>query len=239
MKNLLNKTTRINNSKNNFIMNPIKTIKKGMLAAFITVSAAFMLQSCNNDDNSPIFSNSGTQAYREMAQKNHELWGEHMQWTYTVVDYFFHRPDELGPQLNRLLQNQNDIGAQVSKYFGQDNGNQVAQLLTDHIVGAVPVLTSAQEGDNEALAAALDDWYANAQEVGDKFAQINPEHWSQENMRNVWATHITQTVDYSVNLLQGDFDNSIMNYQKAWNHMIGFAEILSDGIANKFPEQFR
>lgn len=38
-------------------------------------------------------------------------------------------------------------------------------LLTTHIQQAVPVLTAAQEGDQEAPDKALADWYANAEQI--------------------------------------------------------------------------
>lgn len=222
----------------NKIKSGMKTNKFGKISLILTASLMLFAVSCNNDDND-FFDPRGTAAFQRMAQQNHNLWSEHMQWTYTVVDYFFHNPEGLGPQVNRLLQNQQDIGDAMGEHFGNQHGDDIADLLTTHILDAVPVLTAAQEGDDEALAESLDIWYENAQDVGDKFAEMNPEFWGQNELRDVWKTHITQTVTYSVDLLMDDFDQSIIDYQTALNHMINFSDILTQGIADRFPEKFR
>ena len=160
-----------------------------------------------------------------------------MQWTYSTVDAFFNNPDGLNGPLNRLLQNQKDIGAAIIPYYGEDAGGQLTKLLTDHITGAVPVLTAAKEGNNEALTTALNDWYKNAQDIADFLANANP-NWKQEDMRHMMKTHIDQTTEYAVDLLQKDYSKAIKVFDEANEHMLMMADDLSEGIAKQFPEKF-
>jgi hypothetical protein len=167
-----------------------------------------------------------------------ELWTNHMQWTYATVDAFFHNPDALQPTLARLLRNQRDIGAAFVPYYGKAAGDRLGDLLTTHIKLAVPVLEAAQAGDEAALNKALDDWYANAQEVADFLTALNPQYWPSSLMRPLWKTHITQTTGYSVDLLAGDYTHSIKDFGKAFDHMMMLSDVLSQGIIGQFPGRF-
>ena len=167
-----------------------------------------------------------------------QLWAEHMQWTYSTVDAFFHNPAGLQPQLDRLLQNQQDIGAAVAPFYGQAAGNQLAALLTTHIEQAVPVLQAAQAGDQAALDQALADWYANAKEIADFLSSANPNNWPTSATEPMMKSHIDQTTTYSVNLLQNDYTSAVTHYDEAFDHMMMLADVLADGIIAQFPERF-
>jgi hypothetical protein len=166
-----------------------------------------------------------------------QLWSDHMQYTVMTVDAFFHDNNALQPRLNRLLQNQKDIGAAIVPYFGQDAANKLTDLLTTHIKQAVPVLTAAKSGDQAALKKASDDWYANAKEIADFLSAANPANWPTSATEPMMKTHIDQTVTYSVDLLKGDYAKAISDYDAAFSHMMEMADTLSQGISAKFPDK--
>ena len=166
------------------------------------------------------------------------LWSDHMQWTWSTVDAFFHNQDGLQAQLDRLLANQADIGAAIVPLYGQEAGDQLTALLTTHIQQAVPVLTAAQEGDQEALDAALADWYVNAEETADFLSAANPDNWPQSATRSMMEHHIDTTTGYSVNLLNGDYAAAVEDYDEALEHMMTLADTLSAGLITQFPDQF-
>jgi hypothetical protein len=167
-----------------------------------------------------------------------KLWSDHMQWTFATVDAFFHNPKGVDAQLNRLLQNQKDIGAAVVPFYGHAAGDQLTKLLTTHIQQAVPVLTAAKNGDQQGLKKALDDWYANAREIADFLSKANP-NWKQEDLRSMMKTHIDQTTAYSVDLLKEDYTSAVKKYDEANNHMKTMADELSTGIIKQFPGKFK
>ena len=218
--------------------NALKNIKLSSINRYagILIAAAIMtfaFQSCSKESIDP----TATASYKVLNANMRKLWSDHMQWTYSTVDAFFNNPDGLNGPLNRLLQNQKDIGAAIIPYYGEDAGGQLTKLLTDHITGAVPVLTAAKEGNNEALTTALNDWYKNAQDIADFLANANP-NWKQEDMRHMMKTHIDQTTEYAVDLLQKDYSKAIKVFDEANEHMLMMADDLSEGIAKQFPEKF-
>lgn len=166
------------------------------------------------------------------------LWDQHMEWTYRTVDDFFHNPAAVGPTLDRLLQNQRDIGAAFATYYGQAAGTELTNLLLTHIEEAVPVLQAAQANDATALANAETAWLANAKQIADFLSSLNPTNWPTSATEPMMAEHISQTITYSVDLLNGDYAQSITDYNLAETHMDMMADTLTQGITAQFPKSF-
>lgn len=166
------------------------------------------------------------------------LWAEHMEWTYATVVAFVEESPALEPTLNRLLQNQKDIGAAIEPFYGADAADQLTALLTEHIQDAVPVLTAAKTGDSAALETAVNAWYANAEEIGRFLAGANP-NWPEAGMVEMMRMHITQTVAYATDALTGDYVKAVADYGLAEKHMQQMANNLSAGLVAQFPDMFR
>jgi hypothetical protein len=131
---------------------------------------------------------------RQGRSKNTVVWGNAKIVERTHAMDFCHggclfpQPKGLDAQLNRLLQNQKDIGNAIIPFYGEAAGKQLSQLLTVHIQEAVPVLTAAKNNDQPGLKKALDDWYINAQEIADFLAKANA-NWKQEDLRQMMKTY--------------------------------------------------
>ena len=130
------------------------------------------------------------------------------------------------------------IGAAIVPFYGQEAGDQLTALLTTHIEQAVPVLTAAQDGDQDALDQALADWYGNAEEIADFLSAANPDNWPRSATRPMMEAHIDTTTIYAVDLLGGDYTAAIADYEMALEHMTMMADTLSAGLIAQFPDQF-
>lgn len=176
-----------------------------------------------------------TQLYTTMRS----LWDQHMEWTWSTVVAFATDSPAFSPTVERLLQNQADIGNAIAAHYGTEAGDQLTALLKTHITDAVPVLQAAKAGDQVALGKALDEWYANAQQIADFLSSANPRNWDRDAMREMMETHITQTTAYAGAALAGDYPSAIAKYDEAQAHMSDMADMLSAGIIAQFPRQFR
>jgi hypothetical protein len=199
-----------------------------LLAALAVSNTAMACDSCGKD--------SKAQQLHTTMQK---LWADHMTWTYVTVDAFFHNPTALQPSLERLLQNQKDIGVAIVPVYGEAAGNKLTALLTIHINQAVPVLTAARNGDKVALDKALADWYANAKEIADFLTAANHKNWPATATEPMMKMHIDQTTAYAVDLLKNDFPNAVKHFDKARQHMAEMGTVLASGIIKQFPEKFK
>lgn len=165
------------------------------------------------------------------------LWAQHMEWTYSAIVAFASNEPAVQPTIDRLLRNQDDIGKAIEPFYGADASKKLTQLLRAHIEDAVPVLQAAKAGDTDALNAAVDAWYANAQEIADFLASANPA-WEQTAVREMMKTHITQTVAYASDVLKGDYTAAIQKFDEAEAHMMQMADALSQGVVTQFPDKF-
>lgn len=168
----------------------------------------------------------------------HKLWAEHMQYTYDTVDAFANNQKELPATLDRLLQNQKDIGNAIKPIYGEAAGNQLADLLTTHIKLAVPVLQAAKDGNNTALNKALSDWQQNAKDIADFLSSANPNNWPKSATEPMLKGHIDSTVVYASDLIKGDYAQALKDYGKAYDHMMMLADTLAQGAIAQHPEKF-
>lgn len=184
----------------------------------------------------PAGSETASQAALHTAMRS--LWEQHMEWTYATIAAFAANSKGLNDTLNRLLQDQVDIGNAIKPYYGEAAGQQLTSLLKTHILDFVPILKAAKAGDQRALKPAETAVYANAKQIGDFLAKANPKNWPQSTMEQMMKTHIDQTLAYGTAQLQGNYADSIKVYGQAENHMLMMADVLSKGIIAQFPGRF-
>ncbi len=173
---------------------------------------------------------------RQAYLRQRSLWYQHMEWTYATVTAFVSDSPGLAPTMQRLLNNQKHIGNSIEPFYGKQAANRLTALLTEHIEMAVPVLVAARDGNEAALNTAVEDWYGNASRVGRFLASANPAWKDGEEMLE---HHITSTIAYSVDQLQGNYAKSVQDYNAAEKHMVMLGNQIARGLVRQFPGKFR
>ena len=175
------------------------------------------------------------QAFHDAMRK---LWEDHITWTrMVIVSTFADLPDQ-GPTVQRLLQNQEDIGDAIKPFYGDAAGEQLSALLRDHILIAAEILQAAEDGDDAALEDAIERWYANADDIAEFLNAANPENWPLEEMRAMMREHLDLTLQEAVAYLNGDYSASIDFYDQVHIQALEMADMLSEGIIRQFPNKF-
>src|SRR5262249_7491803 len=174
------------------------------------------------------------------------LWEDHIVYTPNVIVSFdLNEPDaattlpDLGTVVDRLLQNQVDIGDAIKPYYGTDAGKQLTALLQEHIRGAANVLTPLKANDGAALQTALGDWYANAHEIAAFLSNANPGNWPLADMDQMMRDHLNATTAEAVARHQSAWSADIAAYDSVHEQALMMADMLSDGIIAQFPKKFR
>ncbi len=176
------------------------------------------------------------QAFHDAMRK---LWEDHITWTRLVIIGTFEDLPDLDPTVQRLLQNQVEIGDAIKPFYGEAAGEQLTALLTDHILIAAEILQAAKNGDTVALEDASERWYANADDIAEFLNAANPKSWPLEEMRSMMREHLDLTLEEAVTYLNGDYEASIAAYDEVHLQALEMADMLSDGIIKQFPNKFK
>jgi hypothetical protein len=167
-----------------------------------------------------------------------KLWEDHITWTrMVIVDFAAGLPD-LPTAEARLLRNQVDIGNAIKPYYGRAAGNKLTRLLRTHILEAVPVLQAAKAGDKTKLTAALNAWYANANQIAAFLSSANPHNWKLPMMRAMMKQHLALTTNEAVARLQGKWAADVAAYDQVRAEILHMSAMLSDGIIRQFAARF-
>jgi hypothetical protein len=176
-----------------------------------------------------------------------KLWEDHITWTRNVIVSFeVNEPDpkttlpDLGAALDRLFQNQIDIGDAIKPYYGDDAGDRLTALLHDHIAIAGEILQAVKTGDTAAYQDANARWYANAHDIAVFLSQTaDPPLGSLADMDEMMKGHLDATTAEVVARLNGDWTADVAAYDKVHEQALDMADMLSDAIVAGFPGRFR
>jgi hypothetical protein len=179
----------------------------------------------------------GSAALR-LHDKMRKLWEEHVAWTRLAIVSFASDNPDLQPTVDRLLQNQVDIGDAIKPYYGNKAGRKLTALLKEHINGAVDVLVAAKSGTQQQFAQAKAAWYQNAKEIAGFLHRANPHNWGRHEMRAMMRTHLDQTLKEAADRLAGKYRADIRDYDAIERHILEMADTLSSGVVAQFPGRF-
>lgn len=167
-----------------------------------------------------------------------KLWGDHVAWTRLFIVSAAAGTKDQDATTRRLLQNQTDIGNAVAEFYGKDAGDKLTALLKEHIVIAADIVTAAKAGDKAKVARSNQLWQKNADEIAAFLNGANPTQWPRPELQSAMRMHLDQTLAEATHQLEGDYAASIEDYDRALDHMLMVADMLSDGIIRQFPGKF-
>jgi hypothetical protein len=175
-----------------------------------------------------------------------KLWEDHITYTRNVIiSLELNDPaasavlPDLSTVVDRLLQNQADIGDAIKPFYGAAAGDQLTALLREHITGAASVLTALKTNNQAALQAAITAWYANAHDIAVFLSNANPTNWPLAEMDQMMKDHLDATTAEAVARHNANWSGDVAAYDKVHLQILGMADMLSSGIIDQFPAQFR
>lgn len=213
--------------------------KRYLKLAIMLISFAFLLSPLNTeakgtaDQQNQCMSMSSAQLHDNLRR----LWIEHTIWTRSYIVSAVSNLEDQEKVLARLLKNQDDIGNAIKPYYGEEAGNKLAKLLREHILIAVKVVDAAKSGNQENLKKYNTEWYKNADDIALFLSKANP-NWSNAELQNILHTHLKLVTDQVVTRIKMDWNAEILAYNINENHLIKFADILTEGIIKQFPDKF-
>ncbi|RJQ38054.1 hypothetical protein C4559_02415 [Candidatus Microgenomates bacterium] len=170
-------------------------------------------------------------------QDMRKLWEEHVAWTRMYIESIAFDNPNADSNLSRLLKNQDDIGSAIKPYYGDDAGNKLTGLLKEHINTAAALVSAAKSNDQTALTTANDRWYKNANDIADFLSNANPNIQNSQ-MRTEMKNHLDILKQESTDILNGNYDAGVTDYDNAHNQILKMSDMISTAIIKQFPNKF-
>jgi hypothetical protein len=168
-----------------------------------------------------------------------KLWEDHITWTRNVIFNILDTLPGTTEAVNRLLQNQVDIGNAIKPYYGEAAGNQLTALLHDHITIAAELLTALRDNNTTAFNDANAMWYANANAIAEFLGAANPRHWPVAEMKTMMKEHLDATAVEALARKNKDYAADVIAYDNVHNQILQMADMLTEGIIAQFPNMFK
>jgi hypothetical protein len=169
----------------------------------------------------------------------HQLWEDHGTWTHLFIMSTLADLPYREPALRRLLQNQNDIGNAIKPFYGEEAGNHLAALLTEHVVISDVLLQAAKTANAPAFEEAVSRWYTNVDQIAEYLNELNPENWPLKDTKATLRQYLDFTLEGAMARWNGDFASNMAAHEKAEAQALEIADMLSNGIINQFRRRFK
>ena len=138
----------------------------------------------------------------------------------------------------RLLKNQEDIGNAIVPYYGADAGKKLTDLLKQHILIAVDLVSAAKANDQAKLKDADARWHANAADLATFLSGANP-NWPRQAVLDMLNQHLALTTREATDRLQKNWTDDVSNFDNIYSQAMMMADTLSSGIIKQFPNKVR
>ena len=230
-----------------------KIMKRIIISLIMSGGLLLFLSACNNppstadhpdttanaknEENAKMMSPGVPGADDKLRTAMHTLWDDHVVWTRNVILCLVDDVPGGDQAVQRLLENQDDIGNAIKPYYGEDAGTKLSTLLREHIMIAADVVKAAKMDNKAALDKANKSWYANADTIATFLSNANSA-WLKEDMKMMMHDHLQLTTNEAVARIKKDYDTDIKTFDKVDVQIAKMADMLTDGIIKQFPEKF-
>lgn len=167
-----------------------------------------------------------------------KLWIEHAWWTRSFIVSSLAELEDQNNVQERLLRNQVDLGNMIKPYYGDEAGNQLTELLKEHILIAGEIINAAKKGEQNNVEKFNKEWQQNADEIIDFLSSANP-NWPKKQLKDMFYTYLKLTSDEVAARQKKDWIGDIQTADMNEEHLIKMRDMLTDGIVKQFPDKFK
>lgn len=167
-----------------------------------------------------------------------KLWEDHIIWTRNVILNIIDELPGTTEAVNRLLQNQVDIGNAIKPYYGNAAGNQLTTLLQQHITIAADLLNALDDGNTALFNTKWTEWVANADAIAAFLSSANPTNWPLTEMQNMMHDHLNATAAEAAARKNANYAADVTAFDNVHLQILQMADMLTEGIVKQFPNRF-
>ena len=200
---------------------------------------AILLAGCASTYNTQPMTSAGMSmdARAQLTTAMRKLWADHVVWTRDYIIAAAAGAPDAQAAAARLLKNQEDIGNAIVPYYGAAAGQKLTDLLKQHILIAVDLVSAAKAGDQAKLKDADARWHANAADIATFLSGANP-NWPRQAVLDMLNQHLALTTREATDRIQKNWTDDVGAFDAIFNQAMMMADTLTNGIVAQFPSKF-
>ena len=165
------------------------------------------------------------------------VWIDHVVWTRNVIFCLVDGLPGTDKAVERLLQNQDDIGNIFKPYYGEVESKKLTKLLYEHINISAEVIKADISGHTTKFIDARKLWYANSDKMAEFFYSQDPA-WPLADLKTMMALHLDLTITEAENRIKKDYTADVSGFEKTEVEISKMADMFADGIIKQNPTRF-
>lgn len=163
---------------------------------------------------------------------------QHSEWTrMAFTSMIFKNPDEEAV-IARLLRNPADFYYLLRSFFGERAASEFRDLLSEHLILAADLVKATMAGDTNKANSVNTGLYKNADEISGLLSSINP-FWNYDEWRNMLYMHLDLAKKMALEMINGNFEDSINTYDNFEAEVLAMADIMARGLINYINHSYR
>lgn len=174
-----------------------------------------------------------TRRHIQLLNTLRSLWEQHVYWTRFFIISTAADLGDLEEVTARLLRNPGDFAAALTPFYGARLSSRFKNLLTQHLLIGADLVNAAKARDISKADAARRKWYANADDIAEFLAAVNP-FWNETKWRNMLYDHLEMTEREATLRLGGKYAEDIRVFDEIEQEALAMADYMAEGMATQF-----
>ena len=163
-----------------------------------------------------------------------KLFTDHVIYTHLFTNSSVDNIADAQVVLKRLLRNQVDIGDALGPIIGEELGQQVTDLLTEHIKRAGDSVKALLSGDEQAKSDAVEAQLAQGDDVAAALSSLNPRKIPLDVVTREFRHHNLFVVQLADLHLHHQYEEEVEVLDAYLNHMLSISDMLYQGLIAKY-----
>jgi hypothetical protein len=157
------------------------------------------------------------------------LFSDHMVYDRLVTGSILDSLPDLPFLKQRLMKNQEDIGSAIGVHTSTEFGEQLTQLLKEHIIGGETIVKNLKTGSPELEKSKIDA-FENANKLARHFNKLDQYMFAKELMEEQFQKHVQYMIDIGEKHFKQQFEKEILLVDEAYRHAMMLSDIISAGV---------
>jgi len=158
-----------------------------------------------------------------------KLWIDHVYLTRLFIEESATKYPGLSETTNRLLQNQRDLGENLSRKLGRRAGEEYTKLLTDHILIAKAIVDKSIAGMN--VTTDVEKWKVNGRDISRFLSRVGA-NISYETIYHHFLDHLNITLKEATAIITKKYSQVNLLTDAAVSGAIVMARYIADNLSS-------